>query len=88
MKTKIIILISILSIPTIGHSQGYTGDYFRARNYIKAPIYFEGTDTLATKAFVRSSSFIGGTGTTNYVPYFTSSNTLSTSPIYISSGLS
>ena len=30
-------------------------------------------------------SFLGGTGTTNYVPYFTSPNTLSNSPIYVSS---
>lgn len=49
---KLILAIALL-IPAVTFSQGYTGDYFRARNYVKSPLFLQGSiDTLSTRSYV------------------------------------
>ena len=53
---KIIILAMLVAIGYMAkaQSQGYSGKYFNATQYMRSPIYFQSTtDTLATQAYAR-----------------------------------
>ena len=82
---KKLTLLLIMLIPVMVFSQSYTGDDFKARNYVRAPLYRTATDTIYRLGGLKADSiYLKGEGL--WYKSFASQWTTSGSDIYYNDG--